>query len=466
MKAFSYNVLLLSVLLGALCSTINCYAEDSERNGSFSHAVELLENGVVFEAIHELELYVEDNPNDEDAYMLLARTLQMVKRDRRTAVAAAQVLRINPDNAEARRLLTRIRIKLGRNIDRSDPAALLDYARLCSRPETYDRAADFYNLYLEQDDDPLVHMEFAKVLYWAGNYRDSKRHLLIYIDDKPDDTEMRGLLGNIQSAMGDFDGAVAQYRLCVDGGADDIEMKLNLVRALMWNGQEEEAEKLLTEIRDRSGEYDAPLILLAAIARMQGRVEDEYNLYKSALKVNPENKEAVERVAEFESGDVLEIAKITSRLASNHADIKARRKLVDLYLSKNRYGEAIPHLEVLNSQVPMDLEIAEALSRSRKKEGELAMDAVNAFRQRHDSAWNTEIDRCEIWLRDNPNDYQTRVQLADILVKSRRYESAIGQFEMLASMTPGNSRIAEKLQQVRLLSKAASIKGQSTVKEE
>ncbi len=465
MRAFSLKVIILSVFCG-LFSVAELGAEESERIGSYSNAVNLLDNGVIFEAIHELELYVEDNPNDEDAYMLLARTLQRVKRDRLTAVAAANVLRINPDNAEARRLLTRIRIKLGRDLDRSDPDALLDYARLCSRPETYDRAADFYNLYLEQDNDPLVHMEFAKVLYWAGNYTEAKRHLLIYIDDKPDDYDMRGLLGNIQGAMGDFEGAVEQYRLCVNGAPDDVEMKLNLIRSLMWNGEEDEAEELLNDIRKRSSEYDAPLLLLASIARMQGRVEDEYNLYKSALNANPENKEALARVAELESGNILEVAKLLTRLAENHEDIEARRKLVDLYLSEKRYGESIPHLEVLNHQVPMDLEIAEVLRSSHEKEGELAMAAVHSFCRNEESACACLINRSEKWLRDNPNDYRTRVQLADVLIKSSRYVSAVGQLEILESMTPADKRIAEKLQQARLLARGAVVNKELIGKEE
>lgn len=463
---FYCKLVILSVLCGFFCFLGNSNAEVSERTGSYTNAVVLLDNGIIFEAIHELELYLKENPKDEDAYMLLARTLQRVKRDRQAAVAAAHVLRINPDNAEAQRLLTSVRIKLGRDLDRSDPAALLDYARLCSRPETYDRAAYFYNLYLEQDDDPLVHMEFAKVLYWAENYAAAKRHLLIYLDAKPDDYDMRGLLGKIYSAMGDFDGAVEQYRLCVKGKPDNVEMKLNLARALMWNSQEDEAEKLLNDIRKRSNEYDAPLLLLASIARMQGRVVDEYNLYKSVLKTNPDNKTALDRVKELETGNVLAIAKLLNILNKNHKNIDVRKKLVELYLSENRYGEAIPHLEVLNRLVPMDVEIANKLQDCREKERELAMSAVKSFGKYQEKANLKLIERSKNWLRLNPNDYRTRFQLADILLKSDRYDSAIAQLEILESMTPSDKRISEKLQLARSLSHASTVSTNSESKEE
>ena len=311
-----------------------------DRGGSLKRSRRLLKQWVIFEAIHELEMFVAEHPDHEEARMELARTLHRVKRERRTAEEAAHVLRINPDNSEARRLLTRIRIKLGRDLDRTDPVAVLDYARLCTRPETYDRAADFYRLYLDLDDDPLVHMEFAKMLYWAERYDEARAHLETYMAYKPDDVDMRQLLGRIVGSMGDYESAAKAYRQCLEVRPNDMDIQLDLARALMWSGQEEEAEKMLKEISRRSAEFDAPLILLASIARIQGRVQDEYDLYKTVLETNPNNKEAQKRVAELEAGNLLAIAVYTDRLVSYPEDDETRRKLVDLYRSEERYAQA------------------------------------------------------------------------------------------------------------------------------
>jgi tetratricopeptide (TPR) repeat protein len=423
----------------------------SERRGSYELALELLEQGVVFEAIHELELFVEGHPDHEMARLQLARSLHRVKRERRTAEEAAHVLRINPDNAEARRLLTRIRIKLGRELDRADPVAVLDYARLCSRPETYDRAADFYRLYLELDDDPLVHMEFAKMLYWAERYIDAKRHLETYLLSKPDDMEMRCLLGRICGAMADFDEAVEQYRRCLSVRPDEIDIQLELARALMWNGQEEEAQALLNKIRERSAEYDTPLLLLASIARVQGRIQEEYDLYRAVLEKRPENEIARARVEALETGSMLAVAVCQNQLLEAPEDAVTRRRLVDIYLSEERYGEAIPHLEELNAQNPGDLESVAELRLAREEEGRRAMAAVLAFHDSEKAARTREIEQIQAWVVGNPNDYKSRSRLADLMLESMDYAAAVEQLEILELMALTDGRITEKLQRARAL---------------
>jgi tetratricopeptide (TPR) repeat protein len=429
----------------------------AERRGSYDRAMELLQQGVVFEAIHELELFVTENPDHEAARMELARSLHRVKRDRRTAEEAAHVLRINPENAEARRLLTRIRIKLGRDLDRNDPVAVLDYARLCARPETYDRAADFYRLYLQLDDDPLVHMEFARMLYWAGRYEDAESHLRVYLAYKPDDAGMHHLLGKIYGALGDFEKAVEEYLLCRAARPDDVELQLDLARALMWSGRESEAQKILVEIRRRSSEYDTPLLLLATIARIQGRVEEEYELYKTVLARDPDNAEAKARVKELEKGNRLAIAVCLGRLAAYPEDVETRRKLIGLYLEEERHGEAIPHLRELGALEPSGSDVLNQLRHAREEEGRRALVAVSTFHEQQAARNAAEIVRVEAWVRGNPNDYRSRVRLADLLLESKDYVAAVTHLEILESMTPGDGRVVEKLQRTRLLMKDAAM---------
>ena len=444
--------------VGAMCGLLLMPAivNAAERLGSFERAQMLLKEGVIFEAIHELEIFVESAPEHEDARMELARTLYRVKRDRRAAEESANVLRINPNNAEAHRLLTRIRIKLGRDLDRSDPAAVLDYARLCARPETYDRAADFYRLYLDLDDDPLVHMEFAKTLYWAGHYKSAKQHFEIYLKAKPNDVEVRSLLGRVCSALNQHDDAVEQYRLCVNARPGDIDALLDLARSLMWNAQEEEAEAILTDIRKRSAEYDTPLVLLARIARVQGRTQDEYKLYQEALEMNPTHQEALTRVNVLDTGNQLALAVCLDALNANRLDTKTRRRLVDIYLSEDRYGEAIPHLQELNAQDPHDILSLGQLRHAREEEGRRAVEAVDALWRRKSEARLGKIEEISAWLQRNPNDFKSRLGLVNVLMEHRDYGAAVSHLEMLESMVPSDGRVTETLQRARGLLASAT----------
>ncbi len=430
----------------------NINLEGSETG--YEHAMSLLHQGVIFEAVHEMENFTEVHPDNEQAHMQLAIMLQKVGRDRRAAEEAGHVLHINPDNAAAHRMLTSIMIKLEQRLDRSDPVAVLDYARLCSKPDSYDRAADYYELYFSLKDDPAVRIEFARMLYWAGRYADAEREAVLYLKYNPNDIKGHLLLGRIYAALGSFDAAVIQYRKSLTGGVDDVDIELDIARCLLWSGKDKEAEAILRKIRKRSNEYDAPLLLLASIARMQGKIEAEYRLYKEVLKSNPSNREARKRIAVLERGSLLEETRYLNHLLDNPDDIETRRKLVRLYLDEKRYGEAIPHLEVLNRRLPGDSGLTKQLQLARRKEKKRVSAEVSKLDKYMDKKDSEEIERCKKWLGRNPNDYKTRVRLVDLMMRNRQYKKAADQLEILDSMTPSNPHIMEKLSQVSMLMQA------------
>jgi tetratricopeptide (TPR) repeat protein len=436
------------------------YGADSMVADGYQHAMDLLSQGVVFEAMHEMEMFVESHPDHEDARMQLALMLHQLKRERRAAEESAQVLRINPANAGARRLLTSIRIKLERKLDRKDPEAVLDYARLCARPETYGRAADFYELYLGMNDNPQVHLEFGKMLYWAERYNDAKEHFMIYLRYNPGDIEVHKLLGKIHDTTGNFDLAVGEYRKCLSGGSGDVDIQLCIARSLMWQGKEAEAEELLTRIRKSSRKQDVPL-LLAAIARVQGHTVREYDLYKEVLKTDPGNKIALARVQELEQGDHLQEVIYLEKLQQAPSNTSVRRKLVNLYFADKRYGEAIPHLKVLNRQIPHDLALVEKLREARDAESRMAMEVVKNTTASLIDASAAKVDACRKWLIKNPNDYETRLVLADLLLEMDQPGQAIAQLEILESMTPSVPGILERLDGARRQAAGDEVKKQS-----
>ncbi len=417
----------------------------SAQSNAYESAEALLARGVVFEAIHELEGFVAANPNNVDARMLLANTLLRVKRGRRAAEEAVQVLRLNPDNEDAQRLLTQTRIELGRALDRDDPVAVLDYARLCARPETYERAESYYKRYFELDDSPAVRVEFARMLSWAGRYEESVRQFRKYLAFAPEDIDARWALGRVYNAMARFAEAVTELTYCAERRPDDIEVKLDLARALSWSGRELEAKALLEELRRQAPNYDAPLVLLASIARMQGRQKEEYTLYRKVLETNPSNAEARKRVAELESGSNLKIADLRERLEHNPDDLATRWELVDLYEKEDQVGDAIRELEQIAGYAPFDSESRARLQAIRAAEGARVLACLATIKGKRGEERQYEIERCTEWLSTNPDDALTRLKLCDLLLAAGRDDDAVPHLEILAASGSTDPRVQERL---------------------
>ncbi len=411
----------------------------------YERAQSLLERGVVFEAIRELENFVAANANHIDARMLLARTLTEVKRGRRAAEEAAHVLRIDPGHAEAQRLLTETRIELGRSLDRDDPVAVLDYARLCARPETYERAETYYKLYFELADNPAVRLEFANMLSWAGRHEEAVRQFRGYLAFAPEDIDARRSLGRVYNAMARFDEAVVELTYCLERRPDDIEIKLDLARALSWSGHERDAQGLLRDVRRQAPNYDAPLLLLAAIARIQGRQQEEYNLYLKVLEISPDNVEARSRVTELESGSNLKIAELRARLEKSPDDLPLRWELVALYERDEQHGEAIRELEEIAARAPFDSESRARLQAIRAEEGARVLARLEAIKAMMGEERRAEIARCTEWLASNPADARTREVLSELLLADGRYEDSVDQLEVLLASDAADAHIREKL---------------------
>jgi tetratricopeptide (TPR) repeat protein len=418
-----------------------------------ARAVVLLQEGILFEAIHELERVAVDYPDHEGGRMLLARSLYRVKREARAAEEAAQVMRINPDNMEARRLLTRIRGEIGQRLDRKDHAAVLQYARLCSVPGSYDRAADFYRMALAQEDSAPVHLEFARMLSWAGHQEESARHYELFLESNPDNAEALSEVGRVYNASGRFVQAISAFESSLKIRSGDLDTALDLIRALVWSGKEAEAqERLQAMIRKQVG-GDKPLMLLASIAHIQERFLDEYELLVRVVAENPGNTEARQRIQELEGGTLLAVARLVSRLEQEPDNVGIRRQLAELYIADSRFGEALYHLDLICKRMPDDQEVQERRRWLRAEEGRLVMDRIDSFHGIREADRRREIAMLSDWLGRNTGDMKSRERLAELLIESGAYDESVVQMEWLEAAAPGNVQIAQALQRVRSIMK-------------
>jgi len=424
------------------------YAAGADQS-AYERARYLLGRGVLIEAVRELESHVREHPRDESAHLLLARTLIEIKRSRQAASHAMAVLRLNPDHEEARRMLTEIRLRLGRELDRSDPEAVLDYARLSAQPETYDRAERYYRLYFELTDQPAVRREFAEMLSWAGRYEFAAQEFEHYLSEVPGDLDAWQKLGRVYNSLSRFDDAAETFRLCLARRPDDTELQLDLARALTWSGREQEARALLRAVHRRAPRYEEPLLQLAFIARISGELDDAHALYSQILAVNPENAEALHWVAELERGPDLAINRLEKRLLSEPDDRAARMELVTLYIADGRLGAAVRELDEAVARDQQDTEARERLDALRQREGEEVAGRLAQLGVYRDPDVSRRIEVCRAWLERHPDDHRTRLRLAELLAAKGDRKAAVEALEAVA-MAGDNRLIEETLTRLRL----------------
>jgi thioredoxin-like negative regulator of GroEL len=363
----------------------------------------------------------------------------------------SHVIRLNPGNSEARRLLTRLRGEIGQRLDRRDRGAVLRYARLCAIPESYDRAADYYRLALELEDEPVVHLEFARMLSWAGRHADSAYHYEHFLDASPANADVLLELGRVYNASSQFPQAVVAFERCLAKQPDHVPAALDLARALIWSGREDEAAARLRGMVHKKTGGEVPLLLLATIARFQHRVLDEYELLSQVVALVPDQPEARERIAVLEQDSLLDEARLVAHLQTSPDDMEARRQLADLYIKARRHGDALHQLSVIQAAMPTDQAVMERLREVRDEETRRVREQIKTLRDMRAASRQGEIARIQKWLELNAGDMKSRLRLAELYAESGNYAEAATHLEWLTASEPGNVNIQQTLSRIQLL---------------
>jgi tetratricopeptide (TPR) repeat protein len=96
-----------------------------------------------------------------------------------------------------------------------------------------------------------------------------------------------------------YDKAAAEYKKVIDADPSNGKAKFNLANALTKQGRQGEAMRSFTEIADNTKEADLKSKAFynkGAILSQQKRLEESIEVYKNALRQNPEDKEARENL--------------------------------------------------------------------------------------------------------------------------------------------------------------------------
>ena len=428
----------------------------------YLRAVSLLNQGIYFEAIGLLEAHLKRNPDDGTAHLRIAQALYHVKHDMAAAEHAAAALRANPDNDMARRILTRLRVKIGRELNYDDPEAMLQSARLCARTDSLDRSSAFYGRYLDLKDDPAVRLEYARTLGWSGRYEESIKQYLLYLSDSPTDFEACVELGKICNSAGAFSEAANILGDCLQEDPENRDLEMDLARAYFWGGDWNGGKALFERIASRPlPPEEDDLIFAASLFEKMGWTEKEGQAVKAILEINPNNHEAREHADMLAKTKAVEIYRLRREVAANPESSQARISLIELLIDQKRFDLAKPEIEQLTCTEEEREAIEERLVLAKKGFLTVARRGIDTMLRTGDAERSRQVQMCYSWLDSHPGDTRTRLLLADLLTADRLYEDAASQYAIILEQSPNHPSVVERLDRARELARAAEREDES-----
>ena len=405
----------------------------------FPRAVELLNRGVYFEAASLLEKYVAENPTHEAANLQFAKALYHLKRHNQAAHRAAEVLRINPDNREAKRLLTQLRITLGRELDATNPEAVLAYAKLCKHTDSYGRAGAFYERYLVfRPRDVAARLELARMLSWAGRFERSAHHYEQYVAEVGAEAvaEVHLEFARVLNSAGRFSEAAGYLEAALEVEPDRVDVLLDLARSYWWSGDRDGQIELYRRAVSVETESLEDLGFLVRIARKLNWTDSEYMLYERILALDPKDRAAAEGKSAYDDSEAIETLRLRKLVAGSPEEPALRRTLIKHFIRREQIGEAMGELKYLSKSDPIYIELRAEVEKLRRKVGGRTVALLKGMEAEVRERERDDIAACSAWLETHPLDLRTRSLLAYYLSAGQQPTDAAQQYRIILRTFP------------------------------
>jgi tetratricopeptide (TPR) repeat protein len=393
------------------------------------------------------------------AYLHLALAELHVKSNRvdEAIESAREALTLDPELADAHRLLGNIYFSLGRTEQNTSYLSdamkeLEETVRLEGWDvESRQRLADLYIVHgeigkaaaqleslIKQAPESYYGMyRLAQIHYEQGSLEEAAKYYRRAVEVEPRHQASRLELGRVLTEMGEFDQAASVYRGALELAPKDARVRVRLAYALAYGGQLEPAASEFERVLADDDENIDALLGLALVRQDLRELDVSENLLKQILEKKPDL-------------------------------IRARRALAELYRAKRDFESATRELQALLDMPVgtylMDQE-AETLQRAEfltelgyvRQELEDHQGAVEAFEKAREYAPDDprfeaelvqalleadELDQasyvCERAIARFPKSMQLRVLDALVVFEQGRKAEALDTLQSLAKADPSN----------------------------
>lgn len=328
-------------------------------------------------AIDEYKQALAADPNSSFLNAGLAELYFHTSRIRDAINEAQEVIKRDPNNLDARKLLGGIYLRLlGDNQSNAQSTEMLQNAItqyeaiLQLDPKDYESHLLLGRLYMLNKNLNKAEAEFKAVLAQRPANEDALSYLTYLYDEEGDSKRATALLENVpeqqrtaklNAALGytyeqlhDYKKAVTAYTKAADADPENLDVQRGLASNLLSDGQNQQALKILTSVVSADPQDAQTLLRLAEVERRMGKYEEAYAHLKKAETLVPDSQEVPynEAVILEAQGRLDEAAVLLSTLIDKgaHANLTTGQKtnraiflerLGNIYKQQNKTPQAV-----------------------------------------------------------------------------------------------------------------------------
>ncbi len=404
------------------------------------------------DAINEVQSVLKTNPNDVEAHRVLARIYLSslggsssdqgtVTQDmlRKTIAEFEAVVRLDPSDTESALMLGR----LYKADNQAEKAEAIFEKVLADNPDSRNVLTNLTQLYYDQS-------EYQKIISLLESIPDSKM-----------DPSLLYLLGSSYARTHNLDKAQDAFKKALEREPDSADIRQAYAETLMAQGNLEEARSQLQEIVKSDPQSPMSYVRLAQLDRQMGNFDDARKELEQARALAPDNLEIPyqEAVLEDTLGNdakaislLQDVLKKTEKPDGKYNPVEANNRAVylqrlgSIYRSQENYDQAIQTFQQIV-----------ALGSDQGPRGEALI--VETLQMNHQD--RKALQAADAALKKYPKDRQLLIQRASLLSEQGHRDEAVSQLEKMLTGSPDDRdiylAIAQIYSQAKLFPKAEEV---------
>ena len=450
-------------------------------------------NDYVERAISEYKLAMEADPDSLFLRVNLAELYARLSRVGDAVREAEAVLKVNPDQEDAHRLLANLYLhNLGEaqpekvasdslhkaiehfealvRLDPTDTDSYVTLGRLYRLNNEPAKAEQIFKKALNADPNSKSALVYLAQLYSDQGAYDQTVELLKKIPENEMDVQIRSMLGLAYLQAGDFDNAAATYEKALAQEPENLDVRRAYAEALLRRGKTVEARTELQRVLKSDPEDGSTHLRLGQLDRQEGDFDSarkELDRAKTLMPDNPEvqyqqvlleeavgnDEQAIEILRRLLKQSERQEGKYTAAEGHNRAAFLERLGLI--YRNQEKYDLALETFRQILVLGDTEAPQGEALiieTLRLKREPQKAMLAADAALQRYPKdralislratllAEQGKVDEAlsalQGLLNGGPSDRETYLTIAQVYSQAKRYGDAEDAVRKSLALTP------------------------------